>query len=215
MSAGSANAKRCTYQHRSLNTPPIPSLQPRSSRRLWSETGGHASRRRHASTGVSIVIPLGRAPNSTLSTLDDNAEDAVTPAAPLIPVCARRPPIRITSLQDLLNAGEVGYDLFPERREPDVRTRSLDLDGLRGWGGEEIDDGFVVDFNVRTPEKVFAGRVLDIGEDVLHGSRDDTRLLVISRLERGKKSARRSKPPSEEREDELTKVKVFPEAVCP
>jgi len=132
---GDPNTKRRTYQHRCLNAPPIPSLQPRSSWSLRSETGSHPSRWRHPPTGVSIVIPLGRTPVSTLSTLDNNAEDAVTPAAPLVPIGTRRPPIRVTSLQDLLDAREVCYDFFPEWREPDVRTRPLDLDGLGGWRG--------------------------------------------------------------------------------
>jgi len=183
-SAGSVNETRHTYQHRRLNTPSVPSLQPRPARGLRSKTGGHPPHRRHPSAGVSIVVPLRRTPTSTFSTLDNNAEDAVTPTAPLVPVCARRPPVRITSLQDLLDAGEIGYDFFSERRKPDVRTRSLDLDGLGGWRGQEIDDGFVVDFDVRTPEKVFAGCVLDVGEDVFHCSRDYTRLLVVSRLEK-------------------------------
>jgi len=65
-----------------------------------------------------------------------------------------------------------------------------------GWedGGYKINDGFIVDFNVRMPEKVFAGRVLDVGENIFGRSKDDTRLFVVSRLERGK-SQNCPKPP--------------------
>jgi len=49
------------------------------------------------------------------------------------------------------------------------------------------------------------------GEDILHGPRDDVRLLVVSRLERGKKSVP-SHTAMGELEDELTFVS--PEAVC-
>ena len=188
-SAGSVNETRHTYQHRRLNTPSVPSLQPRPARGLRSKTGGHPPHRRHPSAGVSIVVPLRRTPTSTFSTLDNNTEDAVTPAAPLVPVCARCPPVRVTSLQDLLDAREVSDDFLSERREPDVRTRALDLNGLGGWRGQEIDDGFVVDFDVRTPEKVFASCMLDVGEDVFHRSRDNTGLFIVSRLERGKELA--------------------------
>jgi len=75
----------------------------------------------------------------------------------------------------------------------------LDLDGLGGWGGEETNDGFVVGFDVRTTKKVFSGRVLDGSEDICHGSRDDPRQLVVSRLERGE-GQHRSTPPSVESE---------------
>ena len=55
----------------------------------------------------------------------------------------------------------------------------------RAGRGQKIDDGFVADLDVRTSEKVFVGRALDIGKDVFQGSRDDDRLFVVSRLERG------------------------------
>lgn len=35
----------------------------------------------------------------------------------------------------------------------DVRTRTLDLDGLEGRRGQKIDDGSVVDFGEQTPKK--------------------------------------------------------------
>jgi len=187
--AGSVNETRHTYQHRRLNTPSVPSLQPRPAWGLRSKTGGHPPRRCYPSAGVPIVVPLGQTPTSTFSTFDNNAEDAVTPTAPLVPACARRPPVRVASLQDLLDAREDGHDFLSQRREPDVRTRALVLDGLGGRRGQEIDDGLVADFDVRTPEKVFAGCVLDVGEDIFHRSRDYTGLLVVSRLEKGKKSA--------------------------
>jgi hypothetical protein len=57
------------------------------------------------------------------------------------------------------------------------------LDGLGGGRGQEVDDGFIVDFDVGTSEEVFAGCVFNVGEDVLHGSGDDTGLFVVSRLE--------------------------------
>ena len=56
------------------------------------------------------------------------------------------------------------------------------MDGLRRRRGQEVDDGFVIDFDVGTSEKVFAGRVLDVGEDIFHCSGDDTRLIIVSRL---------------------------------
>jgi len=59
----------------------------------------------------------------------------------------------------------------------------LDLDGLGRWRGEDINDGVVVYFNVRTLEKALVDCMLDVGEDVFHGSTDD------AGLERGKKSA--------------------------
>jgi len=90
------------------------------------------------------------------STLNSNAEDAVTPAAALVPVHARRPPIRITSLQDFLDAGEIDHDFFSERREPDVRSdRNI---GLENRGARR----FRYDFDVRTSEKVFGGRMLGV-----------------------------------------------------
>lgn len=61
-------------------------------------------------------------------------------------------------------------------------TRTLDLDRLRGWRGQEVDDSFVVDFDVRASKEILAGCVLDVGKYVLHGSRDDTRLVVVSCL---------------------------------
>jgi len=67
----------------------------------------------------------------------------------------------------------------------------LDLDGLRGWKGQEVDNGFVVDIDVRTPEEVFTGGVLEVGEDAFHGSREDAGLAVVSRLEEGKVGAAR------------------------
>lgn len=72
----------------------------------------------------------------------------MTPTAPLVPIRARRPSVRVTSLQDLFDTGEIRHNFFSERREPDVRTRALDLDRLGGRGSKEIDDGFVVDFDV-------------------------------------------------------------------
>ena len=57
--------------------------------------------------------------------------------------------------------------------------------------------------------------MFDVGEDIFHGSRDDTRLVLVSRLEREGESQHRSKPSWEEVRIELTKVNVFPEAVCP
>ena len=55
--------------------------------------------------------------------------------------------------------------------------------------------------------------MLDIGEDVFHGSGDDTRLVVVSRLER----ENRLTPLHlhEKVKIALTRVKVFPDAVCP
>ena len=106
--ASGANATQRTYQHRCLDAPPIPSLQPRSPRGLGLETGGHLPCWLHPSTGISIVEP----PTPTHSTLDDNAEDTVTPVTPLVPVRARCPPIRVASLQVLLVAEEVGHDFF-------------------------------------------------------------------------------------------------------
>ena len=55
--------------------------------------------------------------------------------------------------------------------------------------------------------------MLDVGEDVFHGSRDDTRLVVISRLER--ENGLMPLHLHEKVRVELTKVKVFPDAVCP
>ena len=63
----------------------------------------------------------------------------------------------------------------------------MNLDGLGGRRGQEVDDGFVVDFDVGAPEEVFAGCVFDVGEDVLHSSGDDTGLFVVPRLETGKR----------------------------
>ena len=109
-----ANGIRHKYQHRCLDTPPVPTLQPCSSWSLRSESGGHSP------TSTTLFIFPGRATSSTLSTLDDNTEDTVAPATSLVPVCACCPPIRITSLQDLLDAGKIGYDFFSEGRKPDI-----------------------------------------------------------------------------------------------
>jgi len=55
--------------------------------------------------------------------------------------------------------------------------------------------------------------VFGVGKDISHASKDDTRLVVVSRLERDDVSA----PPQLHGNGmiELTKVNVFPEAVCP
>ena len=107
----------------------------------------------------------------------------MAPATPLVPIRARRPPIRVASLQDILDAGEVGHDFFPEQRGPDVRTGALYLDRLGGLRGQEVDDGFVVDSDPRIPNKEFAGCVLDIGEGVFHRSTGGAGLVVVSGLE--------------------------------
>jgi len=88
MSAGIANEAQHNYQHRRLNTQPIPSLRPCSSQ---TETGGHPSHRSHPSTGHPSWT------NYCLHTLNDDAEETVTPATPPVPVRACRPPLRITS----------------------------------------------------------------------------------------------------------------------
>ena len=136
----------------------------------------------------------------------------MTSATPFVPIRACRPPVRVTSLQDLLDAGEVGHDLLPERREPDIGAGALDLDRLGRWGGQEVDDSFVVDFDIRTTKEVFASGVFDVGEDILHGSGDNARLVVVTRLEEGKWLASIYEKGARTR---LTKVKVFPDAVCP
>jgi len=62
-----------------------------------------------------VVFPLSSLldePPLPRSRLDNNAEDDVTPVTPLVPVRARRPPIRVTSLQDLLDAREFGRNFF-------------------------------------------------------------------------------------------------------
>ena len=57
--------------------------------------------------------------------------------------------------------------------------------------------------------------MLDVGEDVFHGPGDDAGLVVVSGLERGKKVSTTSHL-GEKRSGPLpTKVKVFPDAVCP
>ena len=72
-----------------------------------------------------------------------------------------------------------------ESREPDVRSRALDLDGLGGWRSQEVDDD-IIDLDERTPESVFSGCVFDVSEDVYRDSRGDSRFVVVSRPERAK-----------------------------
>jgi len=57
--------------------------------------------------------------------------------------------------------------------------------------------------------------VFDVGEDVFHRSRDDTRLVLVSRLERGGKVNTAIGLHGKRKKIELTRVNVFPEAVCP
>jgi len=135
MSASGPNTTRCSYQHRYLNASPIPSLQPRSSRGLGPESGGHPSRWRHPSTSVCIVVPPGRTTTSTFSTLDNNAEDAVTPATPLVPVRDRCPPIPFISLQDLLDTREVGHNFFSDMSS-ESQTFGTEPRTWAGWGDE-------------------------------------------------------------------------------
>ena len=49
-----------------------------------------------------------------ISTLNNNAENAVTPATPLILIRTCRPPIRATPLQDILDTREVVHNFFSE-----------------------------------------------------------------------------------------------------
>lgn len=120
ISAGCTNMTRGPYQHRCLDTPSVPTLQLCSSWSLRPESGGHPSCWCHPSTSATLVILPGRA--STLPTFDDNTEDTMTPTTPLVPIRARCPPVRVTSLQDLLDTGEICHDFFSEWREPDVWT---------------------------------------------------------------------------------------------
>jgi len=120
VSACGTNEMQRKYQHRCLDAPPVPTLQLCSPWSLRSESGGHPSGWCHPSTSAALFVPPRWAPTSTLSTLDDNPENTMTPTAPLVPICARRPSIRVTSLQDFLDARKICHDFFSEGRKPDI-----------------------------------------------------------------------------------------------
>ena len=120
VSACGTNEIQDKYQHRCLDTPPIPTLQLCPPWSLRSESGGHPSGRRHSPTSATLFVPPRWVSTPTLSTLDDNPENAMTPTAPLVPVRARSPSIRVTSLQDLLDAREICHDFFSKGRKPNI-----------------------------------------------------------------------------------------------
>jgi len=120
VSAGGTNKTQRSYQGRRLDTPPISALQLCSSWSLRSESGSHPSCWCHPPTSTTLFIPPRRVSASTLSTFDDDTKGTMTPTTPFIPIRARRPSIRVTSFQDLLDAGEIGHDFLSEGREPDV-----------------------------------------------------------------------------------------------
>ena len=107
----------------------------------------------------------------------------MTPRTPLIPICARRPPIPIPPLQYLFHALQARDHFFPKGSEDPVADYLDGLGGVGGGGCEEVVDGFVVDFEVGTAEKVFArGGTADVGENIFHRARNYTRLLLVPRL---------------------------------
>jgi len=112
--------------------------------------------------------------NDHFHAINDDGEETVTPATPPVPVRACRPPPHHLSPQTFLTLVKL------------VTNSSLS-GGSQTFGPEPWIwagwDGFVPDFDARS-EKVFVDSVLDVGEEVFHGSRDDPRLLAISRLGR-------------------------------
>ena len=75
-------------------------------------------------------------------------------------------------------------------------------------------NGFVVDFEVGASEEVFsAWSASDVGEDVFHGAGYDAWLIFIPALR--KKKTVKSKSIESKHKRRLTRVNVFPLAVCP
>ncbi len=82
----------------------------------------------------------------------------------------------LPTFQYILDALQARHDFLAKRRQNDFASSStLDHDSGTAYGGEEVMDRLVVDFEVGTAQEIFPALVsLDESEDVLHGTRNNT-----------------------------------------
>ncbi len=88
----------------------------------------------------------------------------------------------LPTFQYILDALQARHDFLAKRRQNDFASSStLDHDSGTAYGGEEVMDRLVVDFEVGTAQEIFPALVsLDESEDILHSTRNNTGFIFVS-----------------------------------
>ena len=167
----SSKVLNSTYQDGRLDTLATLSLQPSPPGCRWPKTW-------------CCPATWRTFPFSTLTTLNNDSEHAVTSTTSLIPVRTCSPPISLPALKDLSHILQACDYLLPQRSKNHICARTMQLYRLGSSSGgrsEQIMDSFVVDFQVRAAQKVLARRsTFDISKYVFHCPWYDTRFSFVT-----------------------------------